>query len=127
MRFDAAYSGSGFVCTCTDKHSTNASDRLHILNCVMQCTQSVYLQGFVEIKDGGVKVVLGPSLADLLVLGSVFFSFLEGECGRQMMHFCYIYTFLAVAANTTLFCLIEEVGIAGQVAGFSVPSVSWPC
>lgn len=41
--------------------------------------------------------------------------------------FCYIYIFLAVAADTALFCLIEEVGITGWVAGFSVRSVSWPC
>lgn len=37
------------------------------------------------------------------------------------------YMFLTVAAESALRCLIEEVGITGWVAGFSVQSVSWPC
>lgn len=32
-----------------------------------------------------------------------------------------------MSANIELFCLIGEVGITGQVTGFSMQSASWPC
>lgn len=57
-------------------------------------------------------------------IGSSFFSSKDEWVVADDVFLSY---FSSCGRDTALFCPTEGFGVAGQVAGFSVPSVSWPC